>query len=131
MERCDGRLFEPTGERGMFYRVNLSLIRDSLVPYDLFFDLFLRSVDALEPVSVEAWKREWTVIERIVAGMRLDLPDYEEDRQAIAARLDSGRYVGHHSAVFERLYRPHYRIIGRELVERELWPLLPDSLRKR
>lgn len=131
MGRCDGRLFERTGERGNFYRVNLSLIRDGVVGYDRFFDLFVRSVRGIVPPPVEVWRAEWLAIERVVMGMDLGLRDVDRERVEICARLDSGRYVGHHSEVFERNYRPHYRIISRELVERELWPLLPDSLRGR
>lgn len=38
----DGPLYEKTGFRGNFYRVNLSLIKDGTIQYDVFFPAFCR-----------------------------------------------------------------------------------------
>lgn len=128
MTTADGLLLEETGLEGHFYRVNLSLLKDGVIPYPVFFDAFVRSVNAIEPVSVSVWAEEWKRIERVIASMGLDLPDYDTDKARIAEALARGEYVGHHSAVFEANYSPHYRIISKEIFENELRPYL-DAVR--
>lgn len=120
----DGLLLEPTGWEGRFYRVNLSLLKDGTIPYDVFFDAFIRSVNSIDPIPVGAWRVEWKEIERIIAGMGLNLANYVTDREEIDERLFCGEYVGHHSKQFEEYYAPHYRIISKEIFEEELRPYL-------
>lgn len=121
----EGALAEPTGWEGNFYRVNLSVIKDNLVPYDLYFDAFVRSVNGIQPVPVADWQQEWHRIEAVIRSMSLTLPGYEKDKAEIEQCLDNGEYVGHHSQVFEKTYSPHYRIISKEIFEEEILPLLP------
>ena len=121
---CSGDIAEPTGWEGNFLRVNLSVIKTGQIPYNTFFDAFVRSVNGIQPVTVAEWKKEWLQIEAIIRSMKLTLPGYEADRKEIEERLDRGEYVGHHSKVFEDTYSPHYRIISREIFEKELKPLL-------
>ncbi|WP_297909002.1 hypothetical protein [uncultured Parabacteroides sp.] len=122
--RTEGVLAEPTGWEGNFFRVNLSVIKNNQVPYDIFFDAFVRSVNGIRPITVPEWQKEWHQIEAIIRSMNLSLPDYESDKAEIESRLDKGEYVGHHSKVFEDSYSPHYRIISREIFEKEIKPLL-------
>ncbi len=68
--------------------------------------------------------KEWQRIESIIRSMELSLPDYDAHRKEIEDRLDRGEYVEHHSKVFEESYSPHYRIISRQIFEKELRPLL-------
>ena len=121
---CSGDIAEPTGWEGNFLRVNLLVIKTGQIPYNTFFDAFVRSVNGIQPVTVAEWKKEWLQIEAIIRSMELALPGYEADRKEIEERLDRGEYVGHHSKVFEDTYSPHYRIISREIFEKELKPLL-------
>lgn len=120
----DGLLLEPTGWEGRFYRVNLSLLKDGTIPFSVFFDAFIRSVNSIDPIPVEAWRIEWKEIERIIVGMDLNLPDYKKDSEEIDERLFCGDYVGHHSEQFEKHYSPHYRIISKEIFEEEFRPYL-------
>ncbi len=119
-----GARFEPVGWEHCFFRVNLSVVKDGSVPYDLFLDAFVRSVNGIEPPSAEAWKEEWTQIDAVIRSMNLDIPGYDEDRAEILARLEEGNYVGHHSDAFNEAYSPHYRIVSRAIFEEELLPLL-------
>ncbi len=119
-----GARAEPTGWEHNFFRVNLSVVKDGSIPCDLFLDAFVRSVNGIEPPSLDKWKEEWTTIEAIISSMGLDLSGYEEDRTEILRRLDGGDYVGHHSAAFNAAYSPHYRIVSRKIYEEELLPLL-------
>lgn len=119
-----GEVAEPTGWEGNFLRVNLSVIKTNQIPYPVFFDAFVRSVNGITPLPVGEWKGQWRRIEAIIRSMGLSLPSYEADRKEIQDRLNRGEYVGHHSKVFEDAYRPHYRIICKEIFENELEPLL-------
>ncbi len=38
------------------------------------------------------------------------------------------KYVCSHSASFKAAYDPHYRIVRRDLFERELWPLISNTI---
>lgn len=123
----EGEIAEPTGWEGNFYRVNLSVIKNGQIPYQTFFDAFIRSVNGIRPVTVAEWQKEWNRIEAIIRSMNLSLPDYENDRKEIDDRLERGEYVGHHSKAFEDSYSPHYRIISKEIFEQELQPLIQLS----
>lgn len=123
----EGALAEPTGWEGNFYRVNLAVIKNDQVPYDRYFDAFVRSVNGIQPVPVPEWRKEWHRIEAIIQSMNLSLPEYENDKAEIEERLEKGEYVGHHSRMFEDTYSPHYRIISKEIFEKEIQPLLPAS----
>jgi hypothetical protein len=94
------------------------------VPYDTYFDVFVRSVNGVQPMSVDEWKVEWFSIESIIHAMDLNLPDYAADKQEIEAQLNQGNYVGHHSKAYEEAYDPHYRIMNAQLYEKEILPLL-------
>lgn len=122
--KTEGDIAEPTGWEGNFYRVNLSVIKNGQIPYQTFFDAFVRSVNGIRPVTVAEWQKEWNRIEAIIRSMNLTLPDYEADKQEIDNRLNRGEYVGHHSKVFEDSYLPHYRIISKDIFEQELQPLI-------
>lgn len=124
---AEGALAEPTGWEGNFYRVNLSVIKNNQIPYDRYFDAFVRSVNGIQPVPVLEWQKEWLRIEAVIRAMNLSLPGYETDEVEIEERLDKGEYVGHHSKVFEDTYSPHYRIISKRIFEEEILPLLPAS----
>lgn len=123
----DGAVAEPTGWEGNFLRVNLSVIKTGKISYPVFFDAFTRSVNGIRPVSVADWQKEWIRIESIIRSMDLSLPGYETDRKEIEERLNQGEFVGHHSKVFEETYSPHYRIISKQIFEKELQPLLELS----
>jgi hypothetical protein len=122
-----GEIAEPTGWQHNFYRVNLSVLKDNLIPYEVFLDAFIRSVNGIEPIPVEEWKMEWVQIEKIIKSMALSLPDYDKDFAEIAENLNQGNYVGHHSEAYNEAYTPHYRIISRKIFEEEILPWLKNK----
>jgi len=124
-DKTSGAYYEPTGWEGCFYRVNLSVIKDNLVPYDIYFDAFVRSVNQIVPIALTQWKTEWIAIESVIRTMNLSLTGYEKDRQEILEMLEQGEYVIHHSPQFEQHYSPHYRIIEKTIFENEIKPYLP------
>ena len=120
----EGDDYEPTGYEERFQRVNLGVIADGRVPYQTYFSAFVRSVNGIEPITIEQWREEWAVIDEVIASMQLNLPHYEADRAAIWALIDGGDYVMHHSELFEQHYEPHYRIIESEIFRQEILPLI-------
>lgn len=116
--------YEPTGYEGRFYRVNLGVIADGRVPYDKYFDAFVRSVNSITPISIEEWRVEWCEIDSVIMSLGLALDQMQSDRAEINELIDSGEYVMHHSKRFNELYKPHYRIIARDIFEQEIMPLL-------
>lgn len=123
-QRFSGPLYEPAGSEGNFYRVNLSVVKEGLVPYHVFLEALVRSAGKAAPVSLRKWKKEWRSVEAVVDGMNLQLPGYGQDRRQIAETLESGQVAMHHSAAYNAQYHPHYRIIAKEIFEKELLPLI-------
>lgn len=54
-----GPYYEQTGYSGDFYRVNLSLVKEGIIPYQVFFDAFIHSVKGIKPVAVKEWAEDW------------------------------------------------------------------------
>lgn len=127
LSECDtfiGQLYEPTGAEGRFYRVSLSVLKDSIVPYKTFIDAFIRSANSVKPITIEAWKQEWQLIEKSIKEMDLPLSGFQQDSENIRQLIENGKYVMHHSKGYEENYQPHYRIIEKEIFEKEILPYL-------
>jgi hypothetical protein len=124
VERLDVPLYEPTGCEGNYYRVSLAAIASGKVPFNTFLSAFLRSVRPVQPCEVDAWALEWEQIESVIDAMELDLPNYDADATAIKEMLSTGHYAVHHSRLYNQHYAPHYRIIAKDLFEKEILPLL-------
>ena len=124
VERLDVQLYEPTGYNGNYYRVSLAAVVCGKVQADALLSAFLRSVRAVQPGEVEAWVQEWAQIESVIAAMELQLPGYDADTKAIKEMLATGHYAVHHSRLYNEHYEPHYRIIAKDIFEKEIQPLL-------
>ncbi|MDE7437796.1 MAG: hypothetical protein K2M93_04850 [Muribaculaceae bacterium] len=119
----DGPLYEKTGFKGNFYRVNLSLIRDGIVPYDTFFKAFVESVRGIVPPAGVDWMKTWSEIDSIIREKGLTFPDEEKDREALEKQFAEENYIVHHSKRYNDAVNFHYRIISREKFETEILPL--------
>ncbi len=119
--------YEPTGCEGNFYRVNLSVLKDGRIPYEVYFNTFVKSVSIIENNSIEKWKTEWKHILTIIDELSLDLHNYENDKILIDSMLNENKYVIHHSREYNTAYKPHYRIMKKSLFEKEILPLLNDN----
>ena len=124
VEGLDVQLYEPTGYNGNYYRVSLAAVASGRVQQDALLSAFLRSVRAVQPGEVEAWVQEWAQIESVIAAMELQLPGYDADAKAIKEMLATGHYAVHHSCLYNEHYEPHYRIIVKDIFEKEILPLL-------
>lgn len=109
--------WQPVGHQGLYYRVNLSLVKDGDLSQEALLDAFVQSANEAAPPSKEDWRKEWQMILKIIESLQLNLPAFEEDRRKIADMLAEGKVIGHHSETFERLYHPHYRVVDKRRFE--------------
>ena len=123
----DGPLYEKTGFRGNFYRVNLSLIKDSIIPYDTFFPAFVERVQGIIPPSGDEWMKTWKLIDSVIIAKDLHFPNEATDRKELENQFAEGNYIAHHSRRFNDSVHFHYRIISRDKFERIILPLIEKS----
>lgn len=126
-EIFEGPLFEPTGYRGNFYRVNLSLIKDGVVPYSVFFDAFVTSVQGITPPDADYWMDLWSKIDGEISQMGWKFQNEQADRAEINAQFKDGNYIVHHSKAYNDAVNFHYRIISKANFERYIRPYLSDN----
>ncbi|MFZ5940119.1 MAG: hypothetical protein ACOYXB_06055 [Bacteroidota bacterium] len=118
--RYDSVLLEPAGYKGNFYRVNLSLVADSIIPADTFLRYFVTGINGFRVPGPEGWKKEWKVILSVIQEEHPELPGLERDKMKIDSLLEAGVFVGHHSQAYTMAYEPHYRLIDRKLFDEHL-----------
>ncbi len=114
---------EPCGWHANFYRVDLTVLKDGLIPMNVFVDAFMESADGIDTTFTSAWLEEWGETIRIVRRVVPDLHNFSTDSATIARLLSNGKYVVHHSSIFNKNYRPHYRIIRKDVLERIIMSL--------
>ena len=118
------RYYEPCGWQGNYYRVYLNAIKEGYITADILTDAFMASAPEVAPLVTEKWVVQWTAIENVVRVHYPDLYNLEVDSQAIKELLSQGKYVMHHSRRYNASYHPHYRIIRKDVFERDILPLL-------
>lgn len=116
--------YEKIGYKNNFYRVSLSVIKDSVVSIGVFMKAFMKSKDSFNPVTLDSWKKQWQSIDSIINSMNLHLDNYENDRKNIFSMLNNGSYAVHHSKQFNKYYHPHYRIIEKTAFETMILPYI-------
>ena len=126
-EKFDGPDFEPTGFEGNFYRVNLRMIKDGTIPYDTFFEAFVKSVQGITPPDGETWMKIWNEIDNEIHSMGLTFENETQDRADLAEQFSQGNYIVHHSEAFNKANNFHYRIISKDIFYRDLYQYLNNS----
>lgn len=132
LQECEEAIDEPsplsdyelTGYHGRFYRVNLSVINDGRVPFDVFFSAFMESARQFSLPSISDWATEWEIIEHIIKRQNLNLDNFDTDSSSIHTMLKQGQYASHHSKIYDTTYHPHYRLIERSVFEKSILPYL-------
>ena len=112
--------YEPCGIDSSYYRVSIRAIKESLVSEDLLLNAFIRSANSEKRPSVESWSERWHKIIGTIDQMKLDLPNYQEDKQFIDSVLYVGKYAISHSPDYREAYHPHYIIVERNIFEKEI-----------
>lgn len=116
-----GDYYTPCGWRNNYYQVNLSVIKDGLISIEEFADAFI-SGGGKEPQLTDEWLKEWDSLKRVVKEIAPTLANYDVDVEKIDTLLKGGKYVVHHSILYENHYKPHYRIIKKEIFESLILP---------
>ncbi len=121
--------YEPCGVDGKHVRVSIRAIQDGLITEDVLLEAFIKSTNAVKRPSVKSWKKRWRKIIRAIDKIGLGLKNYEQDREFIDSVLAEGKYAISHSPEYREAYHPHYRIVERNIFEREIKPLLDQTNR--
>lgn len=114
--------YEPCGIEGNYVRVSLRTVKEGIIQENLLLDAFIRSASNKERPSVDSWREQWHKIIGTIEQMNLNLPSYSEDKQFIDSILSAGKYAISHSPDYREAYHPHYRIVERNIFEREIKP---------
>ena len=114
--------YEPCGIEGNYVRVSLRTVKEDIIQENLLLDAFIRSANNKERSSVDSWREQWHKIIGTIEQMNLNLPSYSEDKQFIDSILSAGKYAISHSPDYREAYHPHYRIVERNIFEREIKP---------
>ncbi len=116
--------YEPTGVEGNFVRVNLRVLKDGRVPLDLFVRLLMQSADVKQKMPLYDWKGQWDRLQKTLDTLTPRPKNFDADAANLRSWLDRGEVMVHHSRHFNESYAPHYRIIRRDLFEKNLLPLM-------
>ncbi len=109
-------LFEPIGVDSSYYRVHLRAVQDGFMSRNELFSAFVGSTRKVDGEEIEAWKQKWSHILDVIEDMNLGLGNFDIDRQRIDSILTIGQYAVHHSKYFGECYKPHYRIVRKDLL---------------
>ena len=112
--------YEPTGCEGRFVRVFLSTIADSLITAEELLDAFIRSANEFQEPQTE-WITEWSEIVRTIRDQKIKVIDFEVDEPELTEAARNNQAM-HHSRAYNAAYHPHYRIVRRDLFEKEILP---------
>ena len=119
-----GDYYEPCSWMGNYYRVNLSVIKEGLVPLETFSEAFVKSAKPIDTLLIKEWKEVWHNALPAIKENTAQITGFKEDSARIENLLQKGEYVIHHSKIFTTTYHPHYRIIEKNIFEKEILPLL-------
>jgi hypothetical protein len=109
--------FQPLGIHHDYYRINLNLVRSGTIPRDTLLMAMVKSAGLARHPDPESWEKEWDEVFQVITKMKPGLPQLRADQRRISKRISKGDPVMHHSKIYERTYRPHYRIIHRTIFD--------------
>ena len=113
-------LYEPCGAEGNYVRVSIRTVKEGIISADLLLDAFIRSANPGNRPSVESWCNRWHEFLEVIDTMNLNYPNYTVDKLFIDSILSVGKYAISHSPEYREAYHPHYRIVERNIFDREI-----------
>ena len=117
-------MYYPVGDQGNYVRVDLSVVLDGLVGEETYLDAFVRSANEGKRFTEEQWVAKWREVEKVIKKDFPAIPDALKDLEMIDSYVEKGDLIMHHSEAFSNAYNPHYRIIARDIFEKEIKPLI-------
>ena len=118
MEGTQSPYVEPTGSQGDYVRMYLSAIADSLITAEQLLDALISSANSWLETSVN-WLEKWGTIAGVIQANKIELDGFETDLPLLTEAARNNQAV-HHSRRYNEAYHPHYRIVERNIFEREL-----------
>ena len=116
--------YVPVGDAANYMRVDLSVVLDSLVDTETLLNAFVRSANEGKTQSTDEWKVKWAAVADVIRKEFSAIPDAASDLASIDSLMAEGHYILHHSPIFNQTYHPHYRIVARDIFDKELKPQL-------
>ena len=126
----DTIIWQETGYQERYFRVNLSVVKDDLIPIDTLLSAFVESANEAKPPALEIWKQEWKIILRSIEKMGPQIAGFEDDKIKIEKLFAENKAAAHHSNTYRELYHPHYRIVNKTW-HRKLRHLIAKEKRRR
>ena len=117
-------LFEQTGLKGNYLRVDLTLIRDGKIPFFVLFRALVFSAKIGGQKTDENWDKIWSEIVEAIKKSDLKFENFEKDLEELDKISKSHDKVVHHSEMYENTYHPHYRIIEKNAFEKFIKPFI-------
>lgn len=114
----DTLTWQAIGPENDYYRVNLRLVKEGILPRSVLLEAMLESAPLARNPDMETWKKEWEAAMAVIEKMNLQIPDFEKDKKEIEALFSKGEYVIHHSEFYNETYQRHYRIIHKSVFNR-------------
>lgn len=114
-----------------FVRVNLDIIgaEETRISTEMLADCFMRSSQTKGDTPIEEFRSHWRQVVDYIIGGGIQLENFRQDSLYIESILAKGQYVWVHSPQYKAAYKPHYRVVSREIFEKEIQPLLMKSSR--
>ena len=112
--------FEPTGADGHYVRVYLRCVNEGKLTADQLLSAFLRSAQPVDE-SDSTWTKEWAGIAETAIELGFPAEEAVLEELGEAARLN---HAVRHSDAYRNAYHPHYRIVRKEIFEKELLPYI-------
>lgn len=113
-----GAYYEPTGSGGKYIRVYLNAVADGKISAEQLLDAFVESANHVAP-RTDKWAEQWTNIVKVIEEKQLPVKMDDELKQWLKECSEQEEAV-HHSEAYNQVYRPHYRIVERNIFEQQL-----------
>lgn len=113
-----GAYYEPTGSEGKYVRIYLNAVSDGRISAEQLLDAFVESANHVEPRS-DKWADQWANIVNVIEKKQLPVVANDELKQLLKECSEQEEAV-HHSETYEKVYRPHYRIVERNIFDKQL-----------
>ena len=97
-------LFEQTGLKGNYLRVDLTLIRDGKIPFFVLFRALVFSAKIGGQKTDENWDKIWSEIVEAIKKSDLKFENFEKDLEELDKISKSDDKVVHHSEMYENTY---------------------------
>lgn len=108
--------FESIGVEGNYVRVYLDAITDGLVTAAQLLQAFVESANAGNEPAID-WATKWEAIVEVVDEIK---PGFGSEERELLRQASLNDQAVHHSRAYSAAYHPHYRIVERNIFEKNM-----------